>query len=120
MTKAEIIERMARAIWKENEDEISFDEALKRGDAIDNSALAYVHALAEAAYAACQPLIIEQCAEVADDEPCMEGDCPAHVLEAMEEVGPIENARSACRATKKSIATAIRALKEERETDEKS
>lgn len=54
----------------------------------------------------------EEAAKLAEAEPEMPGDPPAHILQAMIAVGPIENARSACRATKKSIAASIRAIGE--------
>ena len=53
---------------------------------------------------------LEEAAKVAEAEPEFEGDPPQHVVDAMISAGPIENARSACRATKKGIAAAIRTL----------
>lgn len=54
----------------------------------------------------------ERCAKVADNEPEPEPDVPPDVFEAAIS-GPIEFARATCRATKRNIAAAIRARKNE-------
>lgn len=45
----------------------------------------------------------ERCAEIVRTEEELEGDPPQHVIAAMEQAGPVMNARSAVRATKASI-----------------
>ncbi len=58
---------------------------------------------------------LEQAAYVAENEPELVGAPSDHVITAMINIGPVENARAACRTTKKSIAAAIRSLKEKAE-----
>lgn len=50
----------------------------------------------------------ERCAKIAENDPELPGDPPVEWRDMVRTVGPIENARSACRATKHSIATSIR------------
>ena len=50
----------------------------------------------------------QRCARIAETEEELEGVPPEDVIEAMLSAGPVENARSAVRATKASIARRIR------------
>lgn len=50
----------------------------------------------------------ERCAKIAESEPEFPGEPPADIVEAMIEVGPVGNAKAACRATKASIAQRVR------------
>lgn len=45
----------------------------------------------------------ERCAEIVRTEEEFVGECPPHILKAMEMIGPVENARTAVSVTKKSI-----------------
>ena len=50
----------------------------------------------------------ERCATIAENDPELLGEPPAEWWALVNALGPIGNARSACRATKLSIAAAIR------------
>jgi hypothetical protein len=52
----------------------------------------------------------ERAVEIVGDEPCMPGDPDEGMVSVMLAHGPIDTARAACRATKRSIAEKIRAL----------
>lgn len=49
----------------------------------------------------------ERCAQIARDDEELPGDSPQEWYDLIWRLGPVENARSACRATKKSIVSAI-------------
>ncbi len=55
---------------------------------------------------------LEEALRLIEAEEELSGKCPLHVIEAMERIGPVENARAAVRTTKRSISAAIRAAME--------
>lgn len=66
---------------------------------------------ARAILALVAPHVREECAKIADAEPELPGDMPDEVKEGFRTIGPEEACRAIVRATKASIAAAIRATK---------
>lgn len=56
-------------------------------------------------------VVREECATVAENESELDGEPEPYMVEKMREVGLVETLRAAVRATKKSIAQAIRGSK---------